>query len=193
MKRSSASTTPTAPNSAFPISSASAAIPAIPSCAISSAGCRMTPGPRRKTSIGEICRIAALRLDQLVASEDKLHVHGRLSTHVLDTHSGRPAAGISVRTDRTVRSRRDPRGGACDHQQRRPHRSAADRRPAGADRPLRTDISASAPILPTAACRSPIRRFSIAFPLHFSVSDPEGHLHVPLLVTPWSYATYRGS
>jgi len=30
-------------------------------------------------------------------------------------------------------------------------------------------------------------------PLHFAVSDPEGHLHVPLLVTPWSYATYRGS
>ena len=49
-----------------------------------------------QTSIGEICRIAALRLDQLVASEDKLPVHGRLSTHVLDTHSGRPAAGISV-------------------------------------------------------------------------------------------------
>src|SRR5215472_10997386 len=30
-------------------------------------------------------------------------------------------------------------------------------------------------------------------PLRFAVSDPEGHLHVPLLVTPWSYATYRGS
>jgi 2-oxo-4-hydroxy-4-carboxy-5-ureidoimidazoline decarboxylase len=30
-------------------------------------------------------------------------------------------------------------------------------------------------------------------PLRFSVSAPEGHLHVPLLVTPWSYATYRGS
>ena len=30
-------------------------------------------------------------------------------------------------------------------------------------------------------------------PLRFSVSDPEGHLHVPLLVTPWSYATYRGA
>jgi 2-oxo-4-hydroxy-4-carboxy-5-ureidoimidazoline decarboxylase len=29
--------------------------------------------------------------------------------------------------------------------------------------------------------------------LKFAVSDPEGHLHVPLLVTPWSYATYRGS
>jgi 2-oxo-4-hydroxy-4-carboxy-5-ureidoimidazoline decarboxylase len=30
-------------------------------------------------------------------------------------------------------------------------------------------------------------------PLRFSASEPEGHLHVPLLVTPWSYATYRGS
>ena len=29
--------------------------------------------------------------------------------------------------------------------------------------------------------------------LRFAVSEPEGHLHVPLLVTPWSYATYRGS
>src|SRR5438552_16228454 len=49
-----------------------------------------------ETSIGEICRIAALRLDQLVASEDKLPVHGRLSTHVLDTSSGKPAAGVAV-------------------------------------------------------------------------------------------------
>ena len=47
-------------------------------------------------SISEIYRIAALRLDQLVTADDKLAVHGRLSTHVLDTHSGKPAAGISV-------------------------------------------------------------------------------------------------
>src|SRR5450432_656195 len=47
-----------------------------------------------QTSIGEICRIAALRVDQLVASEDRLQVHGHLSTHVLDTHSGSPAAGM---------------------------------------------------------------------------------------------------
>src|SRR6201996_7278801 len=49
-----------------------------------------------KASIAEICRIAALRLDQLVTSEDRLPVNGRLSTHVLDTHSGKPAAGIAV-------------------------------------------------------------------------------------------------
>src|SRR5438046_2949748 len=47
-------------------------------------------------SVMEIFRIAALRLDQAVASEDRLPVRGRLSTHVLDTHSGKPAAGIAV-------------------------------------------------------------------------------------------------
>jgi 2-oxo-4-hydroxy-4-carboxy-5-ureidoimidazoline decarboxylase len=30
-------------------------------------------------------------------------------------------------------------------------------------------------------------------PLRFAISEPEGHYHVPLLVTPWSYSTYRGS
>jgi 2-oxo-4-hydroxy-4-carboxy-5-ureidoimidazoline decarboxylase len=30
-------------------------------------------------------------------------------------------------------------------------------------------------------------------PVRFSVAEPEGHYHVPLLVTPWSYTTYRGS
>src|SRR5579863_1971256 len=49
-----------------------------------------------KTSIVEICRIAALRLDQLIIAGDRLPVHGRLSTHVLDNHSGKPAAGIAV-------------------------------------------------------------------------------------------------
>src|ERR1700712_4195146 len=48
------------------------------------------------TSIKEICRIAALRVDQLVTSDDRLAVHGRLSTHVLDTHGGKPAAGVPV-------------------------------------------------------------------------------------------------
>ena len=30
-------------------------------------------------------------------------------------------------------------------------------------------------------------------PVRFSVAEPEGKYHVPLLVTPWSYSTYRGS
>ena len=30
-------------------------------------------------------------------------------------------------------------------------------------------------------------------PVRFVVAEPEGNYHVPLLVTPWSYSTYRGS
>jgi 2-oxo-4-hydroxy-4-carboxy-5-ureidoimidazoline decarboxylase len=30
-------------------------------------------------------------------------------------------------------------------------------------------------------------------PVRFAIAEPEGHYHVPLLVTPWSYSTYRGS
>jgi 2-oxo-4-hydroxy-4-carboxy-5-ureidoimidazoline decarboxylase len=145
-----------------------------------------------QASIAEICRIAALRLDQLVASDDRLAVHGRLSTHVLDTHSGKPAAGIAVDlvelsdlgASRVVTRTVTNGDGRTDQ-------------PLIGGRPV------------------PIGRYELMFsvgeyfsgrgvpmsdppfldkiPLRFSVSDPEGHLHVPLLVTPWSYATYRGS
>lgn len=30
-------------------------------------------------------------------------------------------------------------------------------------------------------------------PVRFAVADPDSHYHVPLLVSPWSYSTYRGS
>jgi 5-hydroxyisourate hydrolase len=30
-------------------------------------------------------------------------------------------------------------------------------------------------------------------PLRFAIADPAAHYHVPLLVSPWSYSTYRGS
>src|SRR5215475_8702311 len=49
-----------------------------------------------ETALGEIFRIAALRLDQRLKAADRLEVHGRLSTHVLDTHAGRPAAGVAI-------------------------------------------------------------------------------------------------
>lgn len=145
-----------------------------------------------QTSIGEICRIAALRLDQLVASEDKLSVHGRLSTHVLDTHSGRPAAGIAVELTEL-----------SELGEARVVARAVTNSDGRTDQPL----IGGRPV--------PIGRYELAFhvaayfadrgvplsdppfldriPLHFAVSDPEGHLHVPLLLTPWSYATYRGS
>ena len=143
-------------------------------------------------SVEEICRIAALRVDQLVTSDDRLAVHGRLSTHVLDTHSGKPAAGIAVElielSDLGV-SR------------------VVTRATTNADGRTDAPLIGGRPV--------PIGRYELSFsvgkyfaerqvpmsdppfldqiPLRFSVSDPEGHLHVPLLVTPWSYSTYRGS
>ena len=30
-------------------------------------------------------------------------------------------------------------------------------------------------------------------PIQFAIADPDSHYHVPLLVSPWSYSTYRGS
>jgi 2-oxo-4-hydroxy-4-carboxy-5-ureidoimidazoline decarboxylase len=145
-----------------------------------------------QASINEICRIAALRLDQLVVSDDRLPVHGRLSTHVLDTHSGKPAAGISV-----VLTELSNLGEA------RVIARAVTNSDGRTDQPL----IGGRPV--------PIGRYELMFsvgeyfagrgvpmsdppfldqiPLRFSVSEPEGHLHVPLLVTPWSYGTYRGS
>jgi 2-oxo-4-hydroxy-4-carboxy-5-ureidoimidazoline decarboxylase len=145
-----------------------------------------------QTSVEEICRIAALRLDQLVASDDRLSVHGRLSTHVLDTHSGKPAAGIAV--------------GLVELSDLGASR-VVTRTITNSDGRTDTPLIGGRPV--------PIGRYELTFsvanyfaernvpmsdppfldsiPLRFSVSDPEGHLHVPLLVTPWSYATYRGS
>lgn len=143
-------------------------------------------------SIEEICRIAALRVDQLVTADDRLQVQGRLSTHVLDTHSGKPAAGITVELVELSNL------GAS---------RVVTRAVTNADGRTDQPLIGGRPV--------PIGRYELTFsvgsyfaqrqvpmsdppfldqiPLRFSVSDPEGHLHVPLLVTPWSYATYRGS
>jgi 2-oxo-4-hydroxy-4-carboxy-5-ureidoimidazoline decarboxylase len=143
-------------------------------------------------SIEEICRIAALRVDQLVASDDRLSVHGRLSTHVLDTHGGRPAAGIAVELvelSELGQSRVVTR--AVTNADGRTDQPLIHGRPVPIGRYELTfgvgDYFAGRRV----AVSDP--PFLDSIPLRFSVSDPEGHLHVPLLVTPWSYATYRGS
>ena len=143
-------------------------------------------------SVEEICRIAALRVDQLVTGEDRLQVHGRLSTHVLDTHSGKPAAGVAVElvelselgSSRVVTRTITNADGRTDH-------------PLIGGRPVpigRYELTFSVGKY-FAERQVPISDppFLDQIPLRFSVSEPESHLHVPLLVTPWSYATYRGS
>jgi 2-oxo-4-hydroxy-4-carboxy-5-ureidoimidazoline decarboxylase len=145
-----------------------------------------------QNAIAEIGRIAALRLDQLVEGGDRLKVHGRLSTHVLDTQSGRPAAGVAielVELSELGSSRVITR--AITNDDGRTEKPLIGGRPVPIGRYELTFAAGDY----FAARGVPLSDppFLDRIPLRFAVSEPEGHLHVPLLVTPWSYATYRGS
>ena len=133
-----------------------------------------------EAALGEIFRIAALRLDQRVAAADRLKVHGRLSTHVLDTHGGRPAAGVPVELGPIVRQWRARHDRARDHQSRRPHRRAADRRAAAARSRITNCASTSPAILRVSATPQSDPPFLDTVPVRFAVAEPEGHYHVPL-------------
>ncbi len=143
-------------------------------------------------SIEEICRIAALRVDQLMLSDDRLAVHGRLSTHVLDTHSGRPAAGMAIElVELSERGASRVVTRAITNADGRTDRPLIGGRPVPIGRyELTFSVENYFAARQVATSDPP---FLDSIPLRFSVSEPEGHLHVPLLVTPWSYATYRGS
>jgi 2-oxo-4-hydroxy-4-carboxy-5-ureidoimidazoline decarboxylase len=145
-----------------------------------------------QTSIEEICRIAALRLDQSVISDDRLKVHGKLSTHVLDTHSGKPAAGIAIElTELSELGAGRVVARTITNADGRTDQPLIGGRPVPIGRYELTFCVGKYFAEGGVAMSDP--PFLDQIPLRFSVSEPEGHLHVPLLVTPWSYATYRGS
>jgi 2-oxo-4-hydroxy-4-carboxy-5-ureidoimidazoline decarboxylase len=146
----------------------------------------------RDTTVTEICRIAALRLNDRVEAADALPVSGHLSTHVLDTHGGRPAEGVAFtlselgddgrrRLILKAVTDRDGRTGAA----------LIGGRPVPIGRyELRFEIGAYYASRNVPAADPP---FLQSVPVEFHIAEPEGDYHVPLLVTPWSYATYRGS
>jgi 2-oxo-4-hydroxy-4-carboxy-5-ureidoimidazoline decarboxylase len=142
-------------------------------------------------ALQEVFYITRLRVAGKVAGEGMPLVNGRLSTHVLDTHAGRPAAGVALEL--------------CELAGENAHciQSAITNADGRTDQPL----IGGRPL--------PIGRYELRFavgnhfrsrgidsgdppfldivPLRFSIAEPEGHYHVPLLCTPWSYSTYRGS
>jgi 2-oxo-4-hydroxy-4-carboxy-5-ureidoimidazoline decarboxylase len=145
-----------------------------------------------RRAIEEIGRISALRLDQLVVADDRLKVHGRLSTHVLDNHAGKPAPGIPVELielsalgeDRVIARTVTNADGRTDQ-------PLIGGRPLPIGRyELRFNVASYYASRNVALSDPP---FLDEIPLRFAISEPENHYHVPLLVTPWSYATYRGS
>ena len=151
------------------------------------------PRPTRRSQ--EIFRIAALRLDQRVAAADRLKVHGRLSTHVLDTHA-RPAGGGRARSSLVELSASGEHVTIATRDHQSPTAAPTSRliaRPAAADRRITNCGFTSPTILRVSATPQSDPPFLDVVPIRFAVAEPEGHYHVPLLVTPWSYSTYRGS
>jgi 5-hydroxyisourate hydrolase len=114
---------------------------------------------------------------------------GALTTHVLDTAEGRPAAGMPLELFRMAAAGRDLLGRFVTN---------ADGR---ADGPL----LAGEALLPGAYelvfhvgdWRASLGAADVGFydaiPIRFRVADPNGHYHVPLIVSPFGYSTYRGS
>jgi 5-hydroxyisourate hydrolase len=116
---------------------------------------------------------------------------GRLTTHVLDTAHGTPAAGVSIVV----------------------HRVLGERLALVADATTNAEGRCDAPLLEGLALTAGryrivfrvgdyFRRAGVALPdppfvdevcVDFGVADPAAHYHVPLLVSPWSWSTYRGS
>lgn len=117
---------------------------------------------------------------------------GKLTTHVLDTMHGSPAAGMAVLL----------------------YRLGADGSAQELKRlTLNSDGRADAPLLAGEALQAgryrlvfgvaayfkgrgvqlPEPAFLDEVPLDFGIADTGGHYHVPLLASPWSYSTYRGS
>lgn len=115
---------------------------------------------------------------------------GRITTHVLDTARGLPAAGLPIElwTDgaratllRTALTNAD---GRCDA----PLLEAPDLH-AGLYRLVFRVGAYFAPLLPDAADPPFLDEIVVSF----GVADPTRHHHVPLLVSPFGYTTYRGS
>jgi 5-hydroxyisourate hydrolase len=120
-----------------------------------------------------------------------LRAMGRLTTHVLDTASGTPAAGMRIdfaiveeggtRHLRTIHTNAEGRTDAP--------LLAADAMRAGTYE-LTFHVAEYFRARGVALADPP---FLDRVPLRFAVADTGAHYHVPLLCSPWSYATYRGS
>jgi 2-oxo-4-hydroxy-4-carboxy-5-ureidoimidazoline decarboxylase len=151
------------------------------------------PDVELATALTEIDRIAALRLADLVTGPGPLKVHGRLSTHVLDLHAGRPAAGVAVELRELSAAGEDDRLIA----QATTNADGRTDAPLMSDRPIPMGryrlIFAAGDYFRAAAVTTAEPPFLDRVPIDFGVAEPEGHYHVPLLLTPWGYSTYRGS
>ena len=139
----------------------------------------------------EVFYITRLRIAAKVAGDGMPQVNGRLSTHVLDMHAGRPAIGMAVELYELAGDRYYRLTTAVTNGDGRTDQPLIGGRPLPMGRyELRFSVGDHFRSRGIEAGDPP---FLDIVPLRFSIAEPEGHYHVPLLCSPWSYSTYRGS
>ncbi|CAN7427341.1 hydroxyisourate hydrolase [Pararhizobium sp. LjRoot255] len=116
---------------------------------------------------------------------------GRLTTHVLDTALGKPAQGLKI--DLFV----------IEGDQRRLLRTVETNSDGRVDGPMLEGEAFSVgtyellfhagDYLRATGASLPKPAFLDLIPLRFGIADAASHYHVPLLLSPFSYSTYRGS
>ena len=149
------------------------------------------PATEFAAALQEIFYITRLRVAAKAVGEGMPRVDGRLSTHVLDSHAGRPAVGLAIGLYEQAGDRHIRIATAITNADGRTDR------PLIGDRPLpigRYELRfAVGDHFRSRGIESGDPPFLDIVPVRFSIAEPEGHYHVPLLCTPWSYSTYRGS
>ncbi len=141
----------------------------------------------RAQALDEIGLITRLRLNALVNGPGKPVTEGRLFTHVLDLTTGRPAAGIKVTLHEIGGSARGLIAETVTNADGRTEK------PLISGEPLRIGTYELTFEVGAYFRAGPDMPFLDAIPIRFAIAEPERHYHVPLLMTPWSYTTYRGS
>ena len=152
---------------------------------------RNTADNERATALHEISLITRLRLVSKVTGPGAPKTDGRLSTHVLDNVLGKPAVGVKISFFEIGKSAIGLLAEVITN-----HDGRTDA-PLLSGAPLRIGTYE---LRFHAASYFKARGIAVAdppyldeVPIRFSIAEPEGHYHVPLLITPWSYSTYRGS
>ena len=116
---------------------------------------------------------------------------GHLSTHVLDTMNGCPAAGMVVTLQRISGERVETLKTLTLNADGRSDGPLLDATTMAVGRyRLLFEV---APYFRARGVVLPDPPFIDVVQLDFGIADAAGHYHVPLLVSPWSYSTYRGS
>ncbi len=140
------------------------------------------------TALAEVGKIAWLRLLATVAPAPT----GKLTTHILDTAGGCPAARLPLKLWYMDAEAAPALVGEFvtndDGRLDGPALQGADFRPG-----LYQWVFEAGVYFARAGHATSATPFLDRIPLSFGISNPEAHYHVPLLLSPWSISTYRGS